>query len=503
VQPTLAQSTADPKPIAERPWAAFWVASLARAMTDCDVIYDSIGRIELADSLEERLTSYRAFQGIDRTRPLGMMWTWDEEKDPPAFIFIPVQEIDELMKTATFGVVDYHKVNESQYEIERPGIPYHVIVRNGYAMFGEEVPAIHALRDAPERLTRDLRDKYDMVFMIDQRQVPKESKQSRIDEIRRQFEPWLQRQDDEPAESATMRRAIGKAALDAVDRLAQDIQTITIAARIDRRTRQLQVDVTLQAEQGSTTAAELNRLVVHKSEFSALVNRDASAGLAINWPVMLLGKDLLAIGGTGTAGRLDMGIQIVGADWSDMTLIAGVRGPEAIALNAALPSLLTRMEKSGELKSINRDIEKYRDVTVQALTPTRVPGLLQSLLPPDVSMLIGQGKQTTWLAAGDPDSLAERLHAAIDAVEDVASDEKTGSVMQGRLSVGKWPTVVPIVDPQETQDELRDSKDGFSIAMQPVRNGLKIQFVAEEGLLRVIGRHWAKQVEEAEAFRDK
>jgi hypothetical protein len=118
-------------------------------------------------------------------------------------------------------------------------------------------------------------------------------------------------------------------------------------------------------------------------------------------------------------------------------------------------------------------------------------------------MLIGQGTQTTWLAAGDPDSLAERLHAAIDAVEDVASDEKTGSVMQGRLSVGKWPTVVPIVDPQETQDELRDSKDGFSIAMQPVRNGLKIQFVAEEGLLRVIGRHWAKQVEEAEAFRDK
>jgi hypothetical protein len=487
----------EPRQVAERPWAAFWVASLARMLTDCDVIYDSIDRTELADSIDDRLASYRAFQGIDRTRPVGMMWAWDDVQDPPATIFVPVQQIDELMQTATFGVVGYHKVKDDQFEIERPGAPYHVVVRSNYALFGEDVASLHALRDAPERLTRDLREKYDMVLMLDQRQVPRSAKQAWIDGIRLQFEPWLQQQDDEPVESATVRRGLGKSLLDALERLIEDVQTVTIAGRINRRTRQLQFDLTLQAEQGSTMAAELNRLVVQRSEFSALVNRDASAGLAINWPLMLLGKDLLAVGGKETnRGRLDLGIQLVGSDWTDMTLIAGIRGAEATALNAAMPHLLSRMEKSADFTSVKRNVDKYRSIDLHSVAPTRLPDILQAVAQPGVEILIGQGKQTVWLAAGLPDTLRERLNSAIDAIEDAPAADRSSSVMQARLSVGRWPTVLPLVDPQDTQSELGTSRDGFSLTVVPIRNGLKIELVAEEGLLRVIGRHWARQVDQ-------
>lgn len=480
--------------VAERPWAAVWMSSLAKILAACDIVYEAVDRPELSDMLEERL-QFREFQGIDRKRPLGMMWTWDDVKDPPAIIFIPAvpQQLDELMKTATFGVVDYHRVKDDQYEIERPGAPYHVLIRSGYGLFGEDVPALNALRDAPERLTRDLRDKYDLVFMLDQRQVPAESKQVWIDSIRNQFEPWLQQQDDEPVESAAVRRGLGKAVLDALERVIKDVQTVTIGGRLDPRTYRLQLDLILQAEPSTTMAAELNRLVIHESEFTALVNRDASAGLAINWPMTLLGKDLPALGTKG--GRLDLGVQLIGADWSDMTLIAGVRGAEATALNGALPHLLARMEKSAEVTSVARDAVKYREVDIHRIVPARVPDLLQPIAPAEIEVLVGQGKQTVWLAAGRPETLVERLQAAIDVVEDTPAAERSGSVMQARMSVGRWPTVVPIVDPQDTQDELRNSKDGFSMSVQPVRNGLKIQFVAEEGLLRVIGRHWAKQVD--------
>jgi len=480
--------------VAERPWAAIWMSSLAKVLAACDIVYESVDRPELSDMLEER-QQFREFQGIDRTRPLGMMWTWDNIKEPPAIIFVPViaPELDEFMKTATFGVVDYHRVKDDQYEIERPGAPYHVLIRSGYALMGEEVPALNALREAPERLTRDLREKYDLVFMLDQRQVPAEAKQVWIDSLRQQFEPWLQQQDDEPAESATVRRGLGKAVLDALERIIKDVQTVTIGGRIDRRTYRLQLDLILQAEPSTTMAAELNRLVIHPSEFTALVNRDASAGLAINWPMTLLGKDLVAIGPKG--GRLDLGIQLVGSDWSDMTLIAGIRGAEATALNAALPHLLSRMEKSAEVTSVTRAAIKHRDVDIHRIVPGQIPDLLRPIAAADMEVLIGQGKQTVWLAAGLPDTLLERLQAAIDVVEDTPAAERSGSVMQARMSVGRWPTVVPLVDPQDTQEELRNSKDGFSMSVQPVRNGLKIQFVAEEGLLRVIGRHWAKQVD--------
>jgi hypothetical protein len=491
----------EPRPIAERPWATVWMSSLARFLASCDVIYDSVDRLDLADTLEERM-KYREFAGIDRNRPLGMMWTWDDVQDPPAIIFLPVERIEELMKTATFDVVDYHKVKDNQYEIERPGVPYHVVVRSGYALFGESVASLDALRDAPDRITRELRDKYDVVFLLDQRQVPKASRKAWVEDVRHLFEPWLQQQDDEPAESATVRRAIGKALLDAYELLIEDVQTVTIAGRIDRKTYQLQLDLTVQAEPGSTTAAELNRLVVQKSEFSALVNREASAGLAINWPLMLMGKDFLAAAGRNPAGgRLDLGIQLIGADWSDMTVIAGLRGTEATSLNAALPHLLTRMQKSAEFTSVKTFVGKYRGVDLHRLAPARVPEFLQAIAPPQIELLIGQGKQTVWFAAGAPDTLQERLNAAVDAVEDAPVAEKPNSIMQARLSVGKWPSVIPIVDPQDTQAELRESKDGFSMSVEPIRNGLKIQLAAEEGLLRVIGRHWSRQVDREQSIR--
>jgi hypothetical protein len=492
-----------PQQVAEKPWAAFWVSSIARMLTDCDVIYESIDRHDLAESIEERQQkSYREFGGIDRTRPLGMMWTWDDVKDPPAIIFVPVQDINELMATASFGVVDYHLVKENQYEIERPGAPYHVLVRSGNALFGEEIPALHALREAPERMTKELREKYDMVLMVDQRQVPRDAKQAWIDALRKQFEPWLQAQDDESKESATLRGALGKSLLDSIGVLIQDVQSITLAGRINRRTRQLQFDLMLQAEPGSKMAGELNRMVVQRSQFSALVNRDASAGLAINWPVMLLGKDLVAaVGPDSAGGRIDFGVQLVGSNWSDMTLVAGIRGAEASALNAVIPHLLSRMEKSPDVTSVHRNTAQYRAVDLHQIAPSRIPDLLQPITPPGVEILLGQGKQVVWLAAGLPATLQDRLKAAVDSVEDAPKGDRSNAVMQGRLSIGKWPAVVPVIDPQDTQSELSNAKDGFSMSVQPIRNGLKIEFIAEEGLLRVIGRHWAKQVDRDAAFR--
>lgn len=488
---------AEPRPVAERPWVTGWVSSIARLLTACDIVYDSVNRPDLADTLEDRL-DFRDFQGIDRTRPFGFFWTWDDEKDAPATIFLPAKEMPELMQTATFGVVGFHKVRDDQYEIERPGVPYHVLVRNGYALFGEEVAALHALREAPDRITRELRDKYDVALVIDQRQVPRAARTAWVESLRAQVEPWLQPQDDEPQESAFLRRALGKGLLDACEQVLQDVETVTIGGRIDRRTYQLRLEVVVQAEPGSTMAAELNRLVVHRSEFSALVNRDASAGLAINWPLMLLGKDLIALNkDLAVAGRLDMGVQLVGGDWNDMTLIAGMRGPEASALNAALPQVLRRLEKSGKLSAVEQGPETYRNVAIRSVRPTALPDLLQSVAPGAAEFWIGQEKNTVWFAAGVPDSTRERLKAAIDAIAETPPEDRARSVVQARLAVGQWPTVLPLLNPQDTQTELGNSRDGFRLSVEPALNGFKIQLVAEEGLLRVIGRHWTREVDHA------
>jgi hypothetical protein len=497
--PVPAVQKARPAPLAERPWVTAWVSSLARAMAACDVVYESVNRHDLSETLEDRLTEYRAFRGIDRTRPLGMMWTWDDVNDPPNTIFLPIAQIDELMKTATFDVVDFHKVNENRYEIERPGSPYHVLIHAGYALFGEEIPAMQALRESPERVTRDLRDKYDVVLLVDQKQVPRASKQLWVDVVRSKFEPWMQPQDDEPVESAALRRTLGMALLDLIERLVLDTRTLTLAARLDGRTHQIQIDLTVQAESGSRMAAELNHLIVRKSEFSALVHRGAAAGMAISIPLTLIGRN--ESGATGEkvsrVSRLDAGMQIVGETWNDTAFIAGMRGSETAALIAAMPYLLKRMEQSQQFAEVTMNVDSYRGIRIHRVVPVNIPEVLQSVLRPGIELLIGQGTDTVWFAAGNPASLLDRLQRAVNAVKDTSGTEPPPAVVQGRLSAGKFPSIFPTADDARVAGTIPAEKadDGFSLVVQPVTDGLKVRLTVEEGLLRMLGRYWAEQVD--------
>ena len=492
--------------VATRPWASFWVSSIGRVLAACDLVFESVDRPDLAESLEDRLGDYRAFGGIDRKRPLGLMWTW-HDVEPAATIFLPVGQIDDLMKTATFDVVGFHKVTEDRYEIERPGSPYHVLLRSKYALFGEEVAAMQALRVTPDQLTKPLRDKYDVVLTIDLRQVPRASKELWIDELKNQVEPWLQPQDGEPVETATLRRAIGSALLGLAKRLVLDVRTVTLGGRLDAEQHQLSLELIVQGEPGSELAAGLKHLVSRRSEFSALINPQASAGLAINWPLQALGKEVLGqlVDEPLKGARIDAGIQIVGQGWGQTAVIAGLHGPEAAALNAAIPRLIVRLEKSGQFTSVTDNADIYRGVVIHSVVPREVPQLLGQLTGPEVEVLIGQGKQTIWFAAGNPETLPARLQQAIDSVEDAPATERANSLVNGRFAVGKWPTLGSPSDPGPVKDgttnNAEDADDALRLTIEPNGDALKIRLVAEKGILKLIGRDWAKQVDEINAAK--
>ena len=488
--------------VATRPWASLWVSSIGRALASCDLIFESVDRPDLADSLEDRLGDYRAFGGIDRKRPLGLMWTW-RDVEPAATIFLPVGQIDELMKTATFNVVGFHKVADDRYEIERPGSPYHVLLRSGYALFGEEVAAMQALRVTPDQLTKPLREKYDVVLTLDLRQVPRESKELWIEEFKNQVEPWLQPQDGEPVETASLRRAIGSAILGLIKRLILDVRSVTVGGRLDVESHQLSLELIVQGEPASELAVGLKHLVPRRSEFSALINPQAAAGIAINWPLPSLGKEVFGqlVDEPLKGARIDAGVQIVGQGWGQTAVIAGLHGPEAAALNAAIPRLIVRLEKSGHFTSVTDNADIHRGVVIHSVVPREIPQLLGQLAGPEVEVLIGQGKQTVWIAAGNPETLPTRLQEAIDAVEDTPATERANSLVNGRFAVGKWPTIVTSQEAIPNQNAPEERSDAFRLTMESLGDALKIRLVAEKEILKLIGRDWARQVDEINAAK--
>ena len=489
-----------PKPVAEKPYMTMFAASIDRLRTACETIFDSSGRPDLANSLNERLKSYRDLAGIERTKPLGLMTTWDEVA-PAEIVFVPTDEIGELLKTATFGVLGFHAVDSNHYEIERPGSPYHVIIKKDYAFFADRVSTIRGLRVSPNLLTQGLRDRYDLVVNYDLLQVPQPAKSKYITEIRHQIEPWLQPQDDEAEESARFRKVIGQFILDLVERVVLDTRTLTIGGRIDPKTHHLSLEVVIESVSKSQMANSLNRLTMHRSEFSSLIQPDVPAGLALNLPIGGLVEKIVGSkeGATTKGSSLEAGLQFAGTGIGDLSLIAALHGPDAADLNDAIPNLILKLEKSGHFVAVNENFDTHHGVVFHSLTPRELPAVVTQWTGSNVEIIVGQGQKTIWIGIGQPAPLLDRLLEAINRVDETPATRATGPLVRARIQARSFPELVStdllVPDGETAREALSHGDDGFSLTIEPVPDGLKLRIEFEEGFVRLIGRGWVNQIE--------
>ena len=488
--------------LASRPYYSLFVASIDRCVAVCDAVFETVDRPDLAATLSERQKAYRNFAGIDRTKSLGMMAVWNNTRSDD-IVFLPVKDINELMKTATFDVVEFHASGPNRFEIERPESPYHVLVRNNYALFADSLSTIQALQVTPEQLTRGSRDRYDVVLQLELKQFPQPTKVKYIEGLRALIEPWLQRQDEESTESANLRKALGKLALDTYQRLALDTTTATIGAQLDPKTRHIIFEVVVEAAPASPMANGLSRLISQRNEFAPLVSPDVPAGLALNLPLGGLVDQVLGrkVDPNEKAKRIEAGLQLVGTELGKLSLIAALRGDEAVDLNVAIPILIAKFEKSGKFISVDESFDAHKGIVLHSLVPRELPTAITEMAGRNVEIIVGQGKQTVWLGIGQPETLLDRLKDAIELVDEPSTDRTAGPLVRARFHAKQLPDflasdlLIPAVDAEASRAAFAKGEDGFSLTLEPVANGIKLRIEAEEGFVRLIGRDWIKQIE--------
>ena len=503
----IARACADdgrPKSVPEKPYLTIFAASIDRLRSASETVFDSAGRPDLANTLNDRLKSYRDLAGIERTKPLGVMTTWDDDS-PAEIVFVPTDGIGELLKTATFDVLGFHAVSDDHYEIERPGSPYHVIIKKDYAFFADRVSSIRGLRVTPNLLTQGLRDRYDLVVNYDLRQIPQPTKSRFTAGVRRQIEPWLQPHDDEAEESANFRKALGQLVLDLIERVVLDTRSLTFGGRIDPKTHHLSLEVVIESISKSQMANSLNRLTTHRSEFSSMIQPDVPAGLALNLPIGGLVEKIVGSkdGATKKASGLEAGLQFAGSSAGDLSLIAALNGPDAADLNDAIPHLILKLEKSGHFIKVNENFDIHHGVAFHSLTPRELPTAITQWTGSNVEIIVGQGKQTIWIGIGQPAPLLDRLMEAINRVDETPSTKTTGSLVRARIQARTFPELVStdllVPDAETAREIFSHGDDGFSLTVEPVPDGLKLRLDFEEGFIRLIGRGWINQIEASKA----
>ena len=479
------------------PILTLFLSSIDRVLDLCEIVFDAVDRPDLAASLDERLSGFRHLAGLDRSKPLGLMTTW-EEAAPAEILFFPIGEIEQLLKTVTFDVVGYHQVSPDIYEIERPGTPYFCTVRNSYAYLADSVESAQALQVTPEQLTRGLRDQYEAAIRIDMKQIPLSVKKRYMIGWRERIEPWLQPQDDEEPESARFRKTIGKLVLDVVERIVLDTETSTIGANLDPKTRTCRLDVVVTATAGSPMANGMNRWGNSRGELISLVTPEISAGLAINLPLGGIVDQILGTqDASGKGSRLEAALQVVGNRFGSLSLIAALHGTEIPKLNDAIPNLIQKLEKSGWLAEVREEAETHAGVILHGMIPQAIPDLMTRLVGGEPEIIVGQAKSIAWLGIGPVEALTKHLCAAIDSIDQHASGEVPTTsavpIVRARFRAGKLPELVasdlllPKIDEESSRAAFAQGQDGFSLTIEPVENGVRLRIEAEEGFFT---RRW-------------
>jgi hypothetical protein len=495
-----ADASLPPQP--DRPFVTLFTASLDRFFSACDLIFESVERPDLSASLAGRLKRYNGFAGIDRQKPLGMMFTWGRDVISHV-VFLPVTEINDLLRTATFDVVGYHKVSDDQYEIERTEAPYHVLIRKDYAYIGESLSIIRAIRPTPEQLTRRMRDKYDLAVHFDLRQIPMSTKIDAVNLLRTAIEPVLQIGDDEAMESGKLRKVLGALTLDLIERAALDTKTVTFGMRIDPESKHLCFEIVVDAVPRSRMANALSQVSSRSSKFSPLVQSDAAAGFVVNMDKSILIPEILGTldGRPANGSRLEMGFQLVGDKLGDLSLIVALHGSDVAALNHDLPNLLFKLAQSGVCEGFDENFDNFQGVVFHSMIPRDIPKTMTDFIGSDLEMIFGQGKETFWFGIGSPERLLDQLEGAIRLVNEQETKRSAASLVRGQIQARNLPELVasnfliPNMDSARVREELSHGDGTATLKVEPITDGLKLSVDFEAGFVRLIGRDWIRQIE--------
>ncbi len=523
-------------------FAVVAVTSVDELMTDAKFLGTLFGRPTAAQEAEGLIaffTQGKGLDAIDRTKPWGLVFQSDGSNFTPVAC-LPVKKLDDLLGVATAYQVQVSDGDNGVKELTLPSQKtLYVKPNGGWAFIGQSAEALASLPANPEAEFAKLTTDYDLAASIAVQNVPEGIRKSMIDAMHSGMKQGLQKQSENDPEQQARAEELAKAQLEQVQRLIEDLDSVTFGWSIDSKQQLTFMDFTYHFRPNSKMAEQLAAYGQPKTNFAGFYQADAAATatIASQGDPKLIEADLKQFEtmmkqfrdgfnkGVDTNERIQdedvrTAIKACGSDWFDafestvksgqidggaslklgsdaLTLVAGAHVKEPGKLESGLKKLEAAREKTPDLPKINWNADKYAGVNFHTWS-VPVPEEQESprqLLGESVEIAVGIGPEAVYLAAGKDNMAA--LKQAIDASK--AAPNKP--VPPFELAISLAP-IMEAAAPQVKQDDQRqivesiatmlrnevEGRDHIRAVGKLIPNGLQYRFELEEGVLRAAGK---------------
>lgn len=515
------------------------VASVDRIMDNIGYVFGDVERPEIMDLIGAGLANVRDLEGLDRTKPGGLMIFVSEGLIPlPIPVgFLPVSDIGELGQTfASMGAqLKLVPGEENLYElIPRRGPTNFLVVQDGYAFIGQNEESIDRTFASPEEFAGPLANRYDICASANLKKTPKAVRDLILLTIKNSAQASMQRRDNEPEAVYNLRRSQSEGNLHFVENVLRDGEELTLGFKVDQPAKNASLELIVKATPNSAFAKELKEGIAKPSYFapaiddsvplsgslSVILNKQArktmldlfklteqesNRGLAglpkdtavEDIPGLKSTQDLFdAVRETIKEGHLDGFVQFFGEPGEKFVIIGGIRIVNAGAFGSGLSEVIEKASQTNADINVELGVDSYGDIVFHRLVSNGRNPRHKRMFGDESALYFGTDNQALWFTVGGDDAIPT-LRAAIDRIaagNDAGPKRGELAPFQVVVNLTEWININQSDRDQPgrfaalaLQAFEADGSDVARLDARTLKDGFRVRIQVENGFLRLLG----------------
>lgn len=514
---------------APKPALTIAFAGYDQLTSDLKAIDKIDSHLNLASKLDEFLNKATSggLEGLDKSRPWGLMVYIGESEEPTAVGYLPVTDLKKLIASIPVPGGETPKADsKGVYKIPSGPRTIYAKQKGAWAVLSDDEGGMEDAAADPMPMISDLAKKYLVAVQGNVQNVPEVRRQTFLNTLRGMVQFAMSAQGINEEQQANIKQAF-----DQLDKLSKELKTLVIGLGFDSESKSIFLDVETRAVEGSELAAKSRLMKEAKTNFAGFALPGAAitmlaAGTTDDADVaqaqqMLKGakaaivkqldendelgdkrrdlaKQLLndvfdVLKKTVALKKSDGGVAVVLDEHP--AVVGGWMIADGKKLDAALRKLAKAVEEeSPELgQMIKLDAEEYEGIKFDVATvPVPESGDAREVFGDTVQIVVGVSDTRVYFGAGK-EPIAT-LKKAIEA----SKEDPEKSIPPMELVVSAAPIVKFLAKTAPTETEKKKAKkfadqiakqsgkDHLSIIVKPVDDGALMRLTLQPGALKAI-----------------
>ncbi|WP_149753010.1 hypothetical protein [Rubripirellula obstinata] len=499
------------------------LGSLDKLMQDANYITGAVGQPQLGGLFSMIAGSYA--QGMDMNQPIGVLVPLVDGVPQPIAV-LPTSDIKSILKrleAQTGGPAD--ELDDGTMVISIGANTIFIQQKGAWAALAPRKELLEFAPMDPTSLFEGMGNDYDIAIRLKVQQVPLETRNMLVSQMRQGFEQAMQKQEGADAEQT---REMADSSMKQLEQFINDTDELNLGLNIDKTEQLVAIDSSFTAVDGSKLASLYSGAHAIPSQFASVIRSDAAAYYHAATSIgpeaieqtrktlkssmnslsgMLESQDNLTPGQADdikilidqivelsmksiSEGRADMGALLLTAEDSFQFVFGAfvADGDEAAQI---AKDVAAKLENEPDAPRFEFDRSTYNGVTMH-LVEADVPESedeARKVFGEKLQVHIGTGEKSVYVAIGkESESLMKQLIDNSDS--DKSADRPIGQfnlklkpILEFAQSIESNEGIAAMIE-----ELARGNADGVMTMVQDsIENGQATKITISEGLLKAVG----------------